>query len=136
MANFAKLSDNNEVLAVLTVNNSDILDENNQESEAKGIEFLTAVHGWTNWKQTSFNTREGKHYQNDNTTLSADQSKAFRANFAAVGMVYDPVNDIFKEAFSIYTGWTMNNTTGRYEAPTPRPSENHYWDNNTETWTS
>jgi hypothetical protein len=134
MAHFAKLSESNEVLAVLTINNSDIVNTNGQESEEKGIEFLTSVHGWTNWKQTSYNTREGKHYQQDNNTLSEDQSKAFRGNFAAIGMIYDTENNVFREPTTQYTGWVLNTTKGVYEPPIERPSENHYWDNNTQSW--
>ena len=40
MAHFAKLNENNIVLEVHCVHNNELLDENGNESEVKGIEFL------------------------------------------------------------------------------------------------
>ena len=40
MAHFAELDENNKVVNVVVVNNNDILDENNKESEALGVTFL------------------------------------------------------------------------------------------------
>jgi len=51
MANFAKLDENSVVLSVVTV------DDSNASTEAEGVTFLTNLFGYTNWKQTSFNTR-------------------------------------------------------------------------------
>jgi len=89
MAHFAKMDDNNVVLEVHLVNNhelvtsKDTVDENGNvvvslvESEEKGIAFLTAWSGgYTNWKQTSYNA-------------------TFRGKYAAVGDIYDPVNNVF-----------------------------------------
>ena len=100
MAHFAKLNDSNEVIDVVVVNNSAFSDE------ASGIAFLKNLYGAdTNWKQTSYNTSGNKHYtgtlsntENHNVrgeSLSSDQSKAFRGNFAQVGGTYDASNDIF-----------------------------------------
>ena len=75
MAHFAKLDDNNIVTQVIVVNNSELLDENGQESEAKGIAFCQSLFGG-NWKQTSYNAN-------------------FRKNYAGIGFVYDPVLDEF-----------------------------------------
>ena len=44
MAHFAKIDENNLVVAVHVVANKDILDDSGNESEAKGIEFLTKLH--------------------------------------------------------------------------------------------
>jgi len=47
MAHYAKLDENNIVLRVEVVADSDCLDENNIETEEVGRQFLENVHGWT-----------------------------------------------------------------------------------------
>ena len=77
MAHFAELDINNIVLRVLVVNNTDITDENGNESEALGISWLQNIFGdHTRWVQTSYN---GK----------------FRGRYAGPGFVYDSDKDIF-----------------------------------------
>jgi len=75
MAHFAQLDENNIVTQVIVVNNSELLDENGNESEAKGIAFCQSLFGG-NWKQTSYNAN-------------------FRKNYAGIGFSYDPVADEF-----------------------------------------
>jgi hypothetical protein len=73
MAHFAELDENNIVLRVLVVNNTDIVDENGNESEQVGITFLKNIFGHqTNWVQTSYNgsfrgryTGPGEYYDSD-----------------------------------------------------------------------
>lgn len=145
MAHFAKLDADNVVLNVLVVNNSDILDENGQESETVGIQFLQNLEGWENWKQTSYNTKEGVYYDPDTNLPSADQSKAFRANFASTGMVYDAELDIFRQASKPFPSWTLNTTKGIFEAPIPEPAPvknvdqtppltYYVWNEDTQAW--
>lgn len=56
MAHFAWLDANNIVTNVSVVDNVNLLDENENESEAVGIAYLTGVHGAGKvWKQTSYN---------------------------------------------------------------------------------
>lgn len=118
MAHFAKLDENNTVLEVNVVDNSDILDENGQESEAVGIAFLTAWSGgYANWKQTSYNG-------------------TFRKNYAGIGHVYDPVRDAFYCPVSPFPSWTLDETTCRWEAPVPLPTGDHTyrWDEANQLW--
>jgi hypothetical protein len=75
MAHFAQLDNNNIVTQVIVVNNSDILDENGQESEDIGKEFCLQF-GAGPWVQTSY-------------------SNSFRKVFAGLGYSYDPVEDEF-----------------------------------------
>jgi hypothetical protein len=76
MAHFAQLDQNNIVLRVIVVNNSDIM-VNGQESEAKGIAFCQSLLGAdTRWVQTSYN---GK----------------FRGCYAGIGYTYISAADIF-----------------------------------------
>lgn len=77
MAHFAELDTNNIVLRVLSVDNGILVDENDNETEQKGIEFLKSLFGSeTNWVQTSYN---GK----------------FRNKYACIGDWYDQENNMF-----------------------------------------
>ena len=77
MAHFAKLDDNNIVLEVHVVSNTQI-DSNNEEQS--GIDFLTVWSGgYTKWKQTSYNAF----------------SNGFRYNYAGIGYIYDEKADAF-----------------------------------------
>ena len=75
MAHFAELDETNKVLKVIVVDNKDILDEDGNESEAKGISFCQELFGGK-WIQTSYNA-------------------SFRGNFACINGTYDSINDIF-----------------------------------------
>jgi len=117
MAYFAKLDNDNKVVNVERVS------DGSAATEAKGEAFLNRLYGTNDiWKQCSYNTREGKHYQPDSDTESSDQSKALRANFPSIGWTYDSTNDIFVEP-KPFASWTLNTTTGKYEPATARPSE-------------
>jgi hypothetical protein len=102
MAHFAKLDENNVVLAVHVVNN-DVITIDGVESEQAGINFLTGLHGHLLWKQTSYN-------------------KNIRANYAGIGYTYDPDFDVFI-APRPYTSWKLNYTTFTWEAPVSMPEE-------------
>ena len=47
------------------------------------------------YKRTSYNTRNGVHYDPDTGQPSADQSLAFRGTFAGAGFRYDADLDVF-----------------------------------------
>lgn len=102
MAHFAKLDLNNKVIQVIVVSNDELLDDNGNESEAKGIEFCRSLLGG-NWVQTSYNNR-------------------FRKNYASVGFTYDPIRDAFIPPKQ-FPSWTLNEQTCRWEAPIPVPPE-------------
>lgn len=77
MAHFAQLDQNNQVVQVIVVHNNELLDDNGQESESKGIAFCQSLYGAnTQWRQTSYNGN-------------------FRGCFAGIGYHYDPVIDTF-----------------------------------------
>ena len=101
MAHFAKLDENNNVLAVHVVNN-DVITIDGNESEQAGIDFLTGLHGHTLWKQTSYNG-------------------TIRKNYAGIGYTYDVGRDAFY-APQPYPSWTLNETTCQWEAPVPYPT--------------
>jgi hypothetical protein len=134
MATFAELDINNKVLRVIAVHNNELL-ENGIESEQKGIQFLKSLYGEnTIWKQTSYNTRGGKHYNTDNT-LSLDQTKAFRKNHAGIDGIYDETRNAFISA-KPYNSWTLNEETCLWESPIPYPQdgEPYYWNEETLSW--
>lgn len=144
MAHFAKLDDNNCVLEVLVVNNRELLDENGQPSEARGVEFLTAWSGGhTRWKQTSYNTRGGVYYvplaaqqvEADRPQIGPDQSLAFRGNYAAPGFVYDQENDVFYPPRP-YASWTISAPDWTWRAPVAYPTDGkvYLWDEPTLSW--
>jgi hypothetical protein len=72
MAHFAELNENNIVKQVIVVHNNELLDENGNESEAKGIAFCQSLFGGT-WVQTSYNA-------------------TMRGKFAGIGFIWDGVN--------------------------------------------
>ena len=123
MAHFAKLDSNNVVIFVTVGRDED----NGKEAE------LTARTGDV-YKQTSYNTRGGVHYQADGTP-SADQSKAFRKNYAGLGYTYDAGRDAFIPP-KPFNSWVLNETTCLWDAPVPMPTDGkrYTWDEATTSW--
>jgi hypothetical protein len=124
MAHFAKIGDTSKVLALLTLDNKDMLNADGVEEEAVGQKYLEKHNNWPaeRWIQTSYNTRGGKHY--DNTTgskfvpqeASADQSKALRGNYAGLGYTWDKDNNIFYRE-KPHASWVLNTTTALWQSP-------------------
>jgi hypothetical protein len=75
MAHFAELDENNIVINVIVVHNNEIIDDDGNESEAKGIDFCVAHFGGR-WIQTSYNA-------------------TIRKNYAGIGHTYDLNRDAF-----------------------------------------
>ena len=111
MAHFAKISENNEVLTVLTINNSDMLDANGVEDETVGQQYLETHNNWPAhlWIQTSYNTSQNKHNSGDN-------SKALRGNYAGIGFTWDENNQIFWSK-KPYASWVKNILEARWQSP-------------------
>ena len=114
MAHFAKL-ENNVVTQVIVVSNQDILDEQGQESEEKGIAFCSNLLGGT-WKQTSYNGN-------------------IRKNYAGVGYTYDEGRDAFI-APKPYASWALDETKAQWKAPVDMPTDDkkYTWDEATTAW--
>ena len=109
MAHFAKISEENEVLTVLTVDNKDLLNDEGVETESVGQAYLEKHNNWPAhlWIQTSYNTLSGQH-KNGGTPL--------RGNYAGIGMIYDEDNDIFIHK-KPYASWTLNVSEARWQSP-------------------
>lgn len=79
MASFARIDDNNIVVEVIAIDNSDIMVDG-VESEQAGKDFIASLGLEGNWIQTSYNAK-------------------FRFKFAGIGMVYDAKHDEFIEVW-------------------------------------
>lgn len=86
MAHYAILNENNLVTNVFV---------GEDESTDVDWELHYSEKAGTPVKRTSYNTRGGVHYDAETGEASADQSKAFRGNYAGVGFAYDEALDAF-----------------------------------------
>ena len=97
MAHFVELDQNNIVLRVIVVSN-EILLEDGQESEIKGIQFCKQLFGEdTVWLQTSYNGNR-------------------RKNYAGIGYSYDEQRDAFIPP-KPFSDWILNENTLNWEPP-------------------
>jgi hypothetical protein len=85
MAHYAQINSDNVVVNVF-VGRDDVVE---------GVENWETYYATEGFfvKQTSYNTRGGIHYTNGEP--SADQSKALRKNYAAIGYTYNEALDAF-----------------------------------------
>ena len=112
MAHFAKVV--NGTVTQVIVAEPEFFDTFNDDSPGK-------------WVQTSYNTRYGKHYEPNSNTLSSDQSKALRKNYAWVGGTYDATRDAFLPPHT-YASWTLNEETCVYDPPIEYPTDDKVYD--------
>tara|TARA_B100001094_G_C18058513_1_gene733775 strand:+ start:738 stop:1109 length:372 start_codon:yes stop_codon:yes gene_type:complete len=116
MAHFALIK-NNIVQNVIVVSNADLTGSDGNEQESLGIAFCHSLFGPDDtWVQTSYNSN-------------------IRKNYAGIGHTYDLTRDAFI-APKPYASWVLNESTCRWEAPTPYPDDdNDYeWDESTAAW--
>jgi hypothetical protein len=109
MAHFAKISEDNIVLSVLTLNNSDMTDENGNSSESIGQQYLQKHNNWPAhlWIQTSYNTYGGQHIKN---------GIPLRGNYAGIGYIWDEENQIFWPK-KPYASWIKHISTASWKSP-------------------
>jgi len=120
MANkhFAKLAEDNTVL------NMEVVSDANAATEAKGIAFLTNVHGWPTWKEY-FRTQPNP-----------------RKNPPQIGGTYDDAKDAFIPP-KAHPSWVFNEANCNYEPPVALPADDwslggsvcYTWDEGTTAWT-
>lgn len=126
MAHFAKLDENNVVLRVSVIDNSNILDGDGNESESVGVAYINGLRpheaGQFTWKQTSYNNN-------------------FRGNYAGVGMVYmEGVATLGVASTDVFmpprpsSSWTLNPTTPIWDPPIPKPDHTQEMSDNYEYW--
>ena len=113
MATFARINLAGEVI------NVEVLADSVAPTEQAGIDFLNNLHN------VQGSDPYYKQYFIDGT----------RKNPASIGGEYDPVKDAFIDK-KPYTSWTLNETTCRWEAPTPFPGDGkkYEWNEETTSW--
>ena len=120
MAHFAELSPIYfEVLRVFVVNNEDLLDENGNESEEKGIEYCKRILDQDKiFKQTSYNAK-------------------FRGKYAGIGDFYDKEYDVFLGP-KPFQSWTFSEKEKTWVAPVEKPEVPEEgicdWDEGSRNW--
>ena len=93
------------------------------------------------WVQTSYNTRGGKHYDQDG---NEDSIAPLRKNYVGIGSTYDLTRDAFY-APKPYASWTLNETTCQWNPPVafpghrevhinPSDGKMYHWNEKTIDW--
>ena len=103
MAHFAKISEENEVLQVVVVDNKDTTNGKGVEEELVGQTYLEKHSNWPAnlWIQTSYNSNFRKHY-------------------AGIGCIWHPDHDFFTGP-KPFPSWTLNTTDAKWDAPVAKP---------------
>lgn len=124
MAHFAKIDDSNKVLQVLVVNDKDTQDENGNEVESIGSQYLKNSFGGT-WLRTSYNTVNSVHKLGGTT---------FRKNYAGIGSIYDESSDAFYS--QPYESWILDPESFTWDAPVSYPDDgkDYRWNEATTSW--
>ena len=98
MAHFAQLDENNVVIRIIVVDNSDTSDSNGVENESIGVDFCKNLFGSnTNWRQTSYNNN-------------------IRLRYAGIGYVYDEELDVFIPP-KPFDSWVLDKESAIWESP-------------------
>ncbi len=108
MAHFAKISEENEVLTVLVVDDRELLD-GGVETESVGQGYLEKHNNWPAhlWIQTSYNTYENTHKLG---------GTPFRGNYAGIGDTWDSENQIFWRP-QPFPSWVKDISNARWTSP-------------------
>lgn len=124
MSHFAKLDENN-IVTFVTVGR--------QEDDGKEQELFERTGDV--YRQTSYNTRGGIHYNPETGEPSEDQSKAFRKNYAGIGYTYDELLDAFIPP-QPFESWVIDLDTCLWEAPVAYPTdgEMYTWGEDSVSW--
>jgi hypothetical protein len=109
MAHFAKINNDKKVIAVLILNNSDMLNASGVEEELIGQQYLEKHNNWPAqmWIQTSYNTYGGVH-NNGGTP--------FRGNYAGIGYTWDENDQIFWRN-KPFDSWVKHIPTASWKSP-------------------
>ena len=126
MPHFAELDNTLTVINVICVGD---------EYEGKDLKLCQDTH--LTYRQTSYNTKGGVHYNPETGQPSDDQSKAFRKNFARIGDQYRVDIDAFV-APQPYPSWTLDTTTGSWKPPVAWNPDNglQRWNEADQQWES
>jgi hypothetical protein len=125
MSHFAKIDPETNLVTFVTVGR--------QEDDGKELELQERTGDV--YKQTSYNTRGGVHYNPETGEPSADQTKALRYNYAGIGFTYDPERDAFIPP-KAFESWVLDEATCLWAAPIPYPEDGgtYSWDETAGDW--
>ena len=124
MAHFAELNSSNEVLRVVVIDNSDVMNNGGEQSTA-AEDFVETIVPFSvtgvSWKQTSYNDR-------------------FRKQYASIGHTFDNSKDKFMDP-KPHASWTLDGNDD-WQAPVTYPNdleENSlkvlpHWDEDNSRW--
>lgn len=117
MAHFVRLDSNNVVVETIVVPDEAVTDENGQENEQLGIQWLRRLRGGQGvWRKTSYNNSE-------------------RRTFAGIGYKYDTVNNVFIPP-KPFESFVWNSSLEQWEPPVAMPNDNnsYHWDEFNRNW--
>lgn len=117
MAHFAHLDENDVVINIVVVDNNDLLDENGNEVEALGIQYLKNIFGENSkWVQTSYNNN-------------------FRKRYAGIGDYYDRQRDIFVQP-KLWPSCIFDEELQIWVPPIPQPVDGrrYMWNEEDQRW--
>lgn len=125
MAHYAFLDENNIVTEVIVGKDESNFDWEQQYGAFRGQAC----------KRTSYNTRAGVYYDPETNQPAANQSKAFRKNYAGIGYTYDPQRDAFIPP-KPFNSWLLDEQSCLWNPPVPYPTDgNRYlWDEEGQQW--
>jgi hypothetical protein len=118
MAHFAELDENNKVLRVVVISNTDV-DSNGGNLHADAETFVASIvphlTEGTSWKQTSYNNN-------------------FRKQYAGEGYSYDASKDKFISP-QPYPSWSLDSSDD-WQAPVAYPDDDkeYNWNETTQAW--
>ena len=118
MANFALIKDT-IVLAVIVIDNNNIITDNGTEIEQLGIDFINSlnikgVYDYDTIRQTSYNSN-------------------FRNKYAGIGDTWDETNNVFISP-KPFASWSLD-TNFNWKSPVSYPEEGNYtWDEENQQW--
>jgi hypothetical protein len=138
MAHFAKINSDKKVLAVLTLNNNDMINNSGVEEELIGQQYLEKHNNWPAqmWIQTSYNTYSNQHKSG---------GTPFRGNYAGIGYTWDENDQIFWSK-KPYDSWVKHVPTASWKSPigdaptlteeqkTEFPFSKYEWNEDGQSW--
>lgn len=115
MAHFAKIDSDNRVVYVTKIHNDVLLDSEGIEQEQLGLDFLNNNIESATWIQTSYNNNLRKQY-------------------AGVGYLYDPLNNVFISP-QPFNSWTLDSNFD-WQPPVARPEDDNLydWNETNQSW--
>jgi|TARA_R100001480_G_C4621596_1_gene166489 hypothetical protein len=114
MAHYAKISEENQVLQVLALDDKDNTNDANVEVESLGQQYLETHNNWPAhlWIKTSYNTYENTHREG---------GTPFRGNYATIGGEWDNTNQIFWPE-KPFPSWEKDISNAKWKAPIDAPA--------------